>query len=291
MFGNSRKVFGFTLIELLVVISLIALLLGLLIPALQIARQQATASACLSNQHTLSLAWVMYADENDGYLVGDNTWPYTDCEKIAWVKAPMYENGDMIPGPPEDLTYEMKVRGIMHGLLWPYIKDINAYHCPGDRRKIRNVGVHHTAFRSYAITWQMNGHYGDNWWNNAPEDWHIGEIVRKITSIKQPGLKFVFLEDYDDRGWGMGCFVLDGSPDAWTWTSPMPTWHNNQSTQGFADGHAEMHKWNRESMIYFNDPFEGGWDKANQPGNPDLAYAKKRILPTGKTILPDGSKR
>ena len=79
MFGNSRKAFGFTLIELLVVISVIALLLGLLIPALQIARQQATASACLSNQHTLSLAWVMYADENDGYLVGGNTWPYTDC--------------------------------------------------------------------------------------------------------------------------------------------------------------------------------------------------------------------
>ena len=149
-----NKLQGFTLIELLVVISVIALLLALLIPALQIARQQATMSSCLSNQHTLSLAWVMYADENDGYLVGGNTWPYTDCEKIAWVKAPMYENGDMIPGPPEDLTYEMKIRGIRHGLLWPYIKDIDAYHCPGDRRKIRKVGAHHTAFRSYAITWR-----------------------------------------------------------------------------------------------------------------------------------------
>ena len=60
----NASVKGFTLIELLVVISIIALLISILMPALNTARQQATGAVCLSNQRTLILTWVMYADEN-----------------------------------------------------------------------------------------------------------------------------------------------------------------------------------------------------------------------------------
>jgi len=59
---------AFTLIELLVVISIIALLVSILMPALSNARQQATGAVCLANQKTMALAWVMYCDENDGRL-------------------------------------------------------------------------------------------------------------------------------------------------------------------------------------------------------------------------------
>ena len=65
---------GFTLIELLVVISIIALLMAILIPSLSLARKQASGSACLGNEQSLILAWVMYADDNDGKLVGG--YPY-----------------------------------------------------------------------------------------------------------------------------------------------------------------------------------------------------------------------
>ncbi|MCF7957970.1 MAG: hypothetical protein K9M57_05920, partial [Phycisphaerae bacterium] len=130
--------------------------------------------------------------------------------------------------------------------------------------------------------WQVNGHYGSSYWNGQGDDWKIGEIVNKLGTIKSPSSKFVFVEDSDDRGYNMGSWVLNGNPTAWSWTDPMALWHNDSSTLGFADGHAEMHKWNKQSREYFSNPFEGGWQNANQPDNPDLTYAKRGVLPTGK---------
>ncbi|NIN34304.1 MAG: prepilin-type N-terminal cleavage/methylation domain-containing protein, partial [Gammaproteobacteria bacterium] len=75
-----RKQDGFTLIELLVVIAIIALLMAILMPALQRVRKQAMASACLANLHEWALVFAMYADDYnglfmDGYGTGINgTW-------------------------------------------------------------------------------------------------------------------------------------------------------------------------------------------------------------------------
>ena len=60
---------GFTLIELLVVIAIIALLLAILMPALQRVRKQAEAAACEANLHEWALVLVMYTDDNDGLLM------------------------------------------------------------------------------------------------------------------------------------------------------------------------------------------------------------------------------
>jgi len=65
-----NRLYGFTLIELLVVIAIIALLMGIMMPALQRVRRQAAGSVCLSNQHQLVLAWILYAQDNDHKLVG-----------------------------------------------------------------------------------------------------------------------------------------------------------------------------------------------------------------------------
>ncbi len=65
-----NKRYGFTLIELLVVIAMISVLMGILMSALRSVRKQASGSVCLSNQHQLVLAWIMYAQENDDKLVG-----------------------------------------------------------------------------------------------------------------------------------------------------------------------------------------------------------------------------
>ena len=66
---------GFTLVELLVVIAIIALLMAVLLPALNKARTQAKRIVCLSNMRQLVAAWMAYADNYDGKIVNGGQLP------------------------------------------------------------------------------------------------------------------------------------------------------------------------------------------------------------------------
>jgi len=67
--GCRRLLTGFTLIELLVVIAIIALLMAILMPAMQRVKKQAKAVACQANLRQWGVIWSMYAHDNDGYFM------------------------------------------------------------------------------------------------------------------------------------------------------------------------------------------------------------------------------
>ena len=210
------KTRAFTLIELLVVIAIIAVLMASLMPALRAARDHAKRIQCVSNVKTLSLAWFMYKDANDDKLVGGHTDP--GC----WVLRP---SGDSV---------EQKKEAIRKGVLFPYVSNtVDVYRCPADFR-IKDPGQF--AFRSFSIAGGANGEGSSG-----------SVLARKYSDIKRPAAKYVFLEDIDPRGYNTGSWIMSFNPPRWV--DPLAMWHNERSTIGFADGHAEMHRWKDRSFI------------------------------------------
>lgn len=94
---------GFTLIELLVVISIIALLIGILLPALGAARKTAQNAVCMSNLRQLGIASVAYGDDHDGYLPDTVTLGYRSFRIRPETFVPEYWHPRYVGFGPETL--------------------------------------------------------------------------------------------------------------------------------------------------------------------------------------------
>ena len=107
---------GFTLIELLVVIAVIAVLMGILMPALRAAQELTTGSACLANQRSLALAYTMYTNDWDARIPMGFVSMQT-LTKPMWAKLPLNEAGQYVVSG-DNVTLADRIRGIKAGVLY-----------------------------------------------------------------------------------------------------------------------------------------------------------------------------
>jgi prepilin-type N-terminal cleavage/methylation domain-containing protein/prepilin-type processing-associated H-X9-DG protein len=256
---------GFTLIELLVVIAIIAILMAILMPALQRAREQGKRAMCLNNLRQLSLAWLMYADENDGKIV-NGMGGIDRTDEIAWVGqcwADNYASGGQ-------LTEREQRIAIMEGTLWDYVEELNVYQCPtGTRGELL----------TYAVMDSMNGlaRAGTFRGDVGVREGNTVLWIKNTRDIMQPvaAYRMVFI----DEGWVTpDSFAVHYQQEMW-WDDP-PVRHGDGVTVSFADGHSEHHKWigidtikmgrNRERGHPSND-----YSPESDGGFMDLYYVQK----------------
>ncbi len=305
---------GFTLIELLVVIAIIALLLAILVPALNYVKQQATGIVCQTNQRGLALSWFLYQEDHNGNLVGtSNYYAGGRPTPYRWIERPLFNDTDNPGAPPEgygssvpaiaNLTLEYRLNGIRAGKMFPYTENEKLYHCPGDRYW-KTMPAPQAAYISYAGAGLMNnedfisntrvgwpGRVPSSGWRsiNMPSGGTKRlQMVEKFSEIVSPARKYVFVEeDYvsHNQSFYAGGFVLmeDRTTDTW-WDWPA-AYHKDRSTLAFADGHAEKHTWTdpRTISIMTDEPMPGGGRVAlpYQPDNPDLQWMIRGYVAAG----------
>jgi prepilin-type N-terminal cleavage/methylation domain-containing protein/prepilin-type processing-associated H-X9-DG protein len=270
--GNAAAWRGFTLIELLVVIAVIVILLAIFLPVLRKAREYGRRAVCLSNLRQLQMAWQMYADSHDSYIVNGQ----------AYILSSQY-----LSGRPWMIASEAKFRQtesdadvlMRQGALAPYVGDIRVYRCPGRCRIQTWWNTFPNVFGSYFIVGSMNQHSRQELLARKIQvsSGKTMLYVFRTTQLVYPGAasRAVFMCQghgqllYDGQGWFGWPEEVQDIHD-WSDRCAVPIHHSNGACMSFADGHVEYWKWKDPYTIAWA---QNVWDRYANTDIPPIKYS------------------
>lgn len=215
MLRKSYSTRGFTLLELLVVIAIIGLLMAILMPSLNAARESADEIVCVSNLRSLGLAFSLYVGDSD------NRFPaYNLLLPGGWNEGALSSSG-------------RKYRRIEQSIFMPYVKyDFDDFTCPTFSRLVPNsiLPPEGLAF-SYTYNWNLcpvsEAGYGDQC-----------EGLTNLLKVRRPAEMGVFCEEnwythpaYSTDPMNDGRIVVIRWPDQDTFG----TFHNRRKTDRYVD--------------------------------------------------------
>jgi len=223
---------AFTLIELLVVIAIIAILAGMLWPALSTAKGKAQSIACINNLKQLQLCWNLYVDDHNDWMPPNHTVSLGGTEYAS--AEPSWAVGNA----KRDTT----TTNLQRGVLFPYNQSLAIYRCPADKTPVvgrPNMRRTRTYQLSASLNHIFNGGIGP--WFATP-----GWMKRRFSELINPPPAGVltFIDAHPitcDSAEFSHMFKEAIGQDAWG-TLPGEQ-HNRGANLAFADGHVAPKRW------------------------------------------------